>query len=554
MFAGFFTVKFKVGYFDMKEYAWKEGFVELPVMFLPAEAKLIEIRCVMDRAVDIYRDLMREVMYGIREAVFKPEQAIDLLRGFVEDAGRLTKLASEFGISIPREFKPFKDWFAAEIKNITGKEGAALKVDPQWVQYYSVVFNLASYREMINRLRYWLARIVAWAIYRLAYGYVTKEDLTKILNVVKTKAKLMDYEVDAIMSIAELLIGIAKREYIPTPYQLATIAEYVPEATKLINEVFEKRGVPPEWREIWRKFIEIRPLADEVRMLRTAVITAYARGLLSEEEFVKFLNELRQFGYTDRELQLLKTIAQLRRKYYESRLEIPTISQLAQLVEYVPEVLKVVDEVIKIMGISSKWAQIWKKYVISRSVASELRHLITRIEYLFSYGIIDLKTLQDIMNRLASYGLNELELKFELEYCLYYRLQRIMVQTIPSPIALTGYYRYVDAALDLMKFKLAKLLDINVLKQYMPESEAKKLIDQLTKFFETLARNKAVYPDLRGYIYDLIRAYEYGVIDETTLQRELNDLKQFGLKDDNIKLIIRRAKLRRLIREARSRY
>ena len=146
------------------------------------------------------------------------------------------------------------------------------------------MFKTAYEIEKIQRLRYWLTSIAARAIYRLATGVVTKEDVDKLVEIVKVRAKLTDYEANAIKEVGELLVGIARREYIPTPYMLATIVEVVPEAKKFIDQVLEKRGVPKEWHEIWKKYVEIRPLYNELQRLRTRVETAFSYGVISGED------------------------------------------------------------------------------------------------------------------------------------------------------------------------------------------------------------------------------------------------------------------------------
>jgi len=434
LFAGFFTVKFKVAYFDPVNYKWVDADFNIPVMFLPAEAKLIEIRATMDRAVDLWRDLMREVFSGIRHAVWTPDEAMNILKYFVKKEGKLP-----FTYKLE---KSLSEWFKEAIRKISGKE-VELPVDTDWVNLYMFIFRTAYEVEKVLRLRYWLVRIVAWAIYRLAYGYVTKEDIEKLVKIVQEKAKLTQYEADAIREIADLLVGIARREYIPTPMMMASIVEVVPEAKKLVDEVLRKRGVPPEWIPIWKKYIEIRPLVNEL----------------------------------------------------------------------------------------TRWR--------------------TRLETVFSYGALSYKKFENLISILRNYGWTNEELNVETNIALLYRWQRIFAQIIPSPIGLTGYYRYVQDAMQFLTKKLDAILELDVLKHFMRPEEARRLIDTIKNFYIKLAINRSVYPDVRGYINDLIRAYEYGIIDDATLMRELETLKQYGINDENIKLIIKRAKLRRAIRQAR---
>ena len=228
---------------------------------------------------------------------------------------------------------------------------------------------------------------------------------------------------------------------------------------------------------------------------------------------------------------------------------IPTPSMMATIVEYVPKAKQLIDKVLEARNVPKEWWDIWKEYIRIRPLASEVRRMYYRFEFLFSYGFFTLPDFKRISEELMKYGYTTEELDLMKKTAEMYRLQRVWLHLIPSPTALTGYYRYSDVAKTLLDLKLGKILDIEVLKQFMPERQARELINTIKTFYEQMLVARTVYPDVRGYIYDLIRAYEYGVINDAELNAELNYLKQFGLKDINIELIKRRAKLRRRIRE-----
>ena len=530
LLGGFFTVKFKVAFYDIRDHTWKSADVEYPISFLPAESRLLEIRACLDRAVDMWRDFSKEIMLGLRFAVLTPSEAMNKLREFA-------KFMNE-------------QWFKQEIQSLTGKVLETV-VDERWAKVYIKVFETLADIEKVLRLRYWLVRIVAWAIYRLAYGYVTKEDLVKILSIVKERSKLTQYEYNTLLEIAELLTGIARREYIPTPTQLATIVEVVPDAITFVDKVLKARGVPQEWWDIWKRYIEIRPLYDEIRMFRTSLISAYAHGVISEQEFEKALGELQPYGFTKEEVEFLKRIAELRAKYTHKIEYIPTPSMLVTILEYVPEAIKKFEDVMKARHVPQDWIDIWKVYAERRPIFDELRRLVTRIQFNFSYGLINSQQLQQFLQSLLNFGFTDKEVELVRKYAVEYRRYRIFNWLIPSPIGLTGYYRYSNVALDFISMKLNWLLEETILRELIEPRQIRQFIEKVRQFYTELARNRAVYSDLRGYIYDLIRAYEYGVINDQDLLRELNELKKFGLKDENIQLIIKRAKLRKLIRQTR---
>ena len=531
----FVTASFHVAYFDLEEGEWVDKWINIPVMFLPAERKLLELRALMDRALDILRDYGRELTIAYAENIIPTKE---------EFYDRLNEIINKIN-----------EWFAKDYEKITGvklpDEMKLRAVSDYWDTYIKVG---EGWRDIyaVRRARYWFARLIAWLLYRISYGYVRLEDAVKLIDEVKREVRLTDYEANAIKRVAEMVLQYVAREYIPTPSQLATIAEVVPEAIKYIDKVLTARRVPEEFREIWAKYIKTRPLMDELRMLRTTLITSYAREVITEKEFEEIAEFLMKYGWTREEINIIKQIAELRKKYYElrelAREYIPTPTMFITMVEYVPEARQLFMEVVKARRIPEEWVKVWETYLNRRVIMDDLRRWLTRYEYLFSYAVPTKYKLDDVKKILENTGFEKTELELTFERMFFYRLQRVFLHLIPSPVGLTGYYRYTSIAKDLLMMKLDALLDRNVLSKVLPLALVDKLIDMIKKFYSEMLVNRAVYPDLRGYIYDLIRAYEYGVINDRELDMELNYLKKYGLKDENIDLIKRRAKLRRAIR------
>jgi len=531
LLAGFFTVTYHVGYFDTETMDWKQAKIEIPIAFLPAESKLLELRAVFDRAVDLWRDFMKEIGIGVRFAVLSSEEAMRKLKEFAK--------------------KINNEWFSTEVKKLTGKS-LDIEIDEAWEKLYIHVYSVLSEIEKIIRTRYWVGRVLTWSVFRLAYGYITDEDVKKVIEIAKQYAKLTDYEAEALEKLIGVFPKIAGREYIPTPSQLATIVDVVPEAIKFIENVLKARRVPQEWWDVWKKYIETRPLYDELRSLRSALVTALARGVITEAEFTQACSILKQYGWTDREIEIMKKIAEVRSKYYERREivreYIPTPTMFITMLEYVPEAIEKFMEVMKKRNVPQEWIEIWKKYAERRPIWDDLRSMTSRFIYNFSYGFLDVQALENLFRQLQDLGYTQTEIDLNRKYAFMYRIQRIWTHLIPSPTALTNYARYTQFADTLLNLKIDKMLDINILKQFMSETDASRLIQTVKQFYQTLAINRSVYSDVRGYIYDLLRAYEYRRIDDAKLRSELEWLKQFGLRDENIVIIMKRAKMRRIAR------
>ena len=69
LLSGFIHVVFDVAYFDIAEMEWKSAHINMPVMYLPPERKLIELRALMDRALDILREIQRDISRGFTEHI-----------------------------------------------------------------------------------------------------------------------------------------------------------------------------------------------------------------------------------------------------------------------------------------------------------------------------------------------------------------------------------------------------------------------------------------------------------------------------------------------------
>jgi hypothetical protein len=98
--------------------------------------------------------------------------------------------------------------------------------------------------------------------------------------------------------------------------------------------------------------------------------------------------------------------------------------------------------------------------------------------------------------------------------------------------------RYSDVAADMAWTRVTKIVDA------LPVDNAtKEVIKTMWKQYIIHYQN---YPEIRGYVSELVMSYAYGVIDDTTFERELQYLKQLGIPELTLALIRRRARLRRL--------
>jgi len=448
---GFFHASFKVAHFDMDAKNWVIRWLNVPVRFLPAERKLLELRGVFDRALDLLRDYSRAIYTGIRDLILEPAEAIQSIKNFV------TLMNTE--------------WFKAEVKEITDKE-KELTVDEKWIKLYTKYAEQLREIYKIVRARYY-ARYLFWRlIYRFERGFITKDEIETIIgnivdkikesplvkelleDVAETMADAYERNVKADAVISKFSRGILKYQqalnqlialglssevasalleakvklYVPTVLTVATLSELVPEAVELLPEVFEIRGVPKHHRPYWEKYIKRKPLADDFGYVRTAIRGALREGVditqidvqavFSEADkiWAKVSKWMAEFGVINEEFRLwyleayIKQLTDIIKGKKDTW--VPTVSEMATISEVVPEVRKELDYVFEKRNIDERFRDYLRKYVKLAPWRDELRRLVTETITDYANGTIDEGTFNQILNELKKYGYEDEEIEF----------------------------------------------------------------------------------------------------------------------------------------------
>jgi len=506
---GFFVASFIVEYFDPTDKKWKAGAINAPIKFLPAERRLLELRAAMDRALDILRDLVKELNRSYAEyIVTTKDEYIAILKD---------------GINITNA------WFKPLIKDLTGKE-LELQADMDYWSSYAKVIDIMQNIYKIRRVRYWIGRLLTWTFYRLAYSYVTPDDVKRILDVMKDRAHLTPLEVETLQEIMNLINGIVRKEYIPTPSQLATIVEIVPEAINYMNEVFEQRNVPVEWRPIWAKYIEAKPIRDDVRSL----LTDYRKAKLYHVqlgEIEKTILELaKQVGYTDRELQILFLRIQLDELIDEAKTlrkeYLPTPLGLATLSEYITIPPKLVLEVLSKRGVPKEWLNLWIKYIQVKPLYDDVKALAYAYFKALRYGVPLDGYGKEIEKLMKEFGWTPQEiyvrkLRATIE-AMIDQWKEIQKEYIPTPSMIATIAEIVP--------EVRKLAYEVFEKRHVP----KEWIPIWSKYIAL----KPLIDEVKKYVGIVIEMYEYFAITYDELKKALERVKPFGYEDQEIKLIL----------------
>jgi len=396
LMASLTTVSFQVAYLDMESGELVPKWINMPVMFLPAERKLLIMRAAMDRYLRIHRDLMHDVERAYTEYIIDKNTGKKIMQDVI---------------------KAINEQFGPAIEEISGKK-FEMKLDEKYLDVAFKSWQLARDVYTIRRIRSWIYRILGWIIYRCAYGYVTKEDADRLATLFATVGKLPASEKNAISTIIQAVSSIATKEYIPTPSQLATIAEIVPVARKMIKDVIEARRIPPKWAPIWAKYVQIKPIYDDMKSLFSRGERLYTHFMITEEMFEKFLEKLRPYGYEDFELKVRMDSANLERWYRAFDDLVGSPKELVTIAEYSPMARRLalaeVKKRIDALPIGDREKEflykMWEDYIRIKPVYDEVRREITELISDYANGVITWEQFERLLDELKKWGIDEWEI------------------------------------------------------------------------------------------------------------------------------------------------
>jgi hypothetical protein len=407
LLAGAITASFAVSYFDMTKLEWGKGWVNQPVMFLPAERKLIELRALMDRALDILRETQRDISRGYSEWI---------IESYDEYKERLTKIIESINV-----------FFSADYKAITGVElPEKLKLTFVEEYYKPYIESLNIWRDIftVRRIRYWTQRWLGWILYRIATGVVSKEEYERLIAYVVNYAKLTPTEKEYLEGVFDVLQGIAVKqsqsEYIPTPTMLATICEIIPKAREYFDDVVVAKRIPDKWVPIWADYVDYKPLVDEIKKMVSRAENLYTYFIVTEEDYKKVLDQVQFLGYTPKEIEYM---------LYNSRLErfrrawaelIGDVDRMTMLAEYSPkardfalgQLYKMIDALPIAQDTKAVLKEMWEQFIRLKPVMDEVRRYVTDLINAYVDGTISDLTFSNELEALKEWGLDDYEIQF----------------------------------------------------------------------------------------------------------------------------------------------
>jgi phage-related protein len=507
--AGLLTVSYLVGYWDPEKKVWTSGWINLPVRWLPHERRLLQLRMAMDRILDLYREIYSYIKSGIRTLAITVDDALKKLKTLVETLNvHYKKLTMA----------------------ITGVE-MEVKVDEEYAKLWLELQALAQDIEAVERVRVWWSRVSGWILYRVAYGWVSEEEIDKLIETVSKFIPLHEIEVEAYKEIAKALLGIARKEAIPSPSTLATFAEYMVIDVKTVEDVLSKYNVPKEYWKLWITYIAVKPVKADYRSVINVALKALRYGVISKEDWDKILKAAEAYGFTLVELSLLQMRAELELMIDEAKLWRPTLLTLISMIEYVPEAI----DLLKYYRVDPMFRPIIEKYAKVKPLADEVRVLVNALYRTKRYVTIPKELEERVISIAKSLGITDEELMIRN---LALELQVLADEAkvwVPSPSTLAALSEYIMLPRDLVEGAL----------------RARRIPDEWIAIWLQYIYVKPLKADYKVVVSTALRALRYRAITEDEWKKILEDAKKYGFTDPEIALLQLRAELERAIEEAK---
>lgn len=530
MLSGFITASFQVAWFNTDTLKWQTGWVNLPVQFLPPERKLIELRALTDRAYDILKEIQKDISTAYQEHI---------IWDYNEYKSKLTDVINSIN-----------QIYAKDYEAITG-QALPPELQLSFVEdyYKPYVEALQIWRNVftIRRIRMWTQRWLGWIMYRVAYGVVAKEDVEKLVELVKTKAKLTETEEDFIKQVLDIMYGIAQRttvnEYLPTPTTLATLSEYITLPTDLVKDILTKRGIPEEWINIWLTYIQTKPLKTDAKALLSTYVRAFRNEAIAKQELDTFIKALAKYGFTTEEINMIQkqieleeailTIKENKQQY------VPTLATIASMLEYVHIPSETIQKVYEARNVPKTWQDVWNQYFAIRPIADDARILATAYyqakRYQINLGDLE-KQVTDI---LTTSGMTAQELKIrDLASAIANIIDEFKEnrrEYIPTPSMLATIVEIIPEA--------RELFDDIVKERRIPQAWQPvwaKYIDY-----------KPILPEVKKWLGRAENLYEYFAITEDNYKQVLDSIKYLGWTDAEIEFMLLSSRYQRWLRAYR---
>jgi len=513
LLSGFFTASFKVAWFNIKELKWEpEKWINLPVRFLPAERKLLELRSVMDRAELLLRELLSVMWSSVRSFIHLPtkqdmEQYKAIYGRAVEELPKRTEeVLRKYGagketidrtLKIVEKVKEYRAYEISElitsyvdelnskfyrnaVKEVTGKE-MSLTIDKPWIDLYTKVASMLRDVEAIDRSRYY-ARYFLWrALGRFERGYISFDEMAEwVHNIIATIRET---------PVAEVLLL---------------------ETSRVLLEGFIRETKA------------------------SAILNKLARRVITQDEALK---ELKELGLSE---DIAEALIEARARPY-----VPQPVTYGVMLDVVPEASEIADRMLEVFAFPDWEREYWRIYFERKPIADELTLLRTRIYTALGLGAsadavlskldisnvkADLETQYEANKKLLqSYGITK------QEWIMYYVLGqmehfiRLLRGTrgayVPSLSTMATLIEYVPAAWgyvgEVFKLRAIPSRWATLWTSYYHARELRDDVNRLLSQYIRLSEITEVPEDIEKYVNDMLSKVGFSAAEISVLQQTI---------------------------------
>ncbi|PNV78731.1 MAG: hypothetical protein C0179_08485, partial [Fervidicoccus sp.] len=517
LMSGLFVIDFKTAYIDPLTGSFNEIVYKKPIFWLPADRRILQLRSSFDRFNLLLRSAVTRLTAGVRYISFTSKEAIDRFRKLHE---------------------PIASHLSAMVKSLSGIDWRPA-IDEGYVAVWSHLLDLEYEYGVRLWIRRYVARVMGWFLYRVAYGYVDKEKFEKGMDSLVEKGFISSREAEFFKSIYDILYGLVAKENIPTPSTLATLSEYVAIPKDLVDKVLENYKTPDEFRRIWAQYIYVKPFIDDAR----AVVSAYFRALRYSTHFIKVYGDRPEFkipGEVAKDVESVmalinmspeeKRIRELavsldvlidlmRERVREIREWRPSILSLITITEYVPEAVDLISRYV----IDPAFKPVIEKYARIKPLVDDARRAISTYYsalrystyYTRIYGKIPefqipediTKSIENIMSLIGvtaeEKSIRELASSIEVQIDLMREKARELREWRPSLSMLITISEYVPEA-------------TNLLSKYVIDPEFKPVI-------EKYASRRPFADDARAAVNAFFRLKRYAELYKYQIPQDIID-------------------------------
>ena len=516
LLSGLFVTTFRTGYIDPATGEAVPFDYKVPLAWLPAERRLLQIRAAFDRTLDLFREGYRAIASAVRLLVWTPEEAHERLASFSES---------------------LRQYLSKQLKALTGVD-VKLSTDVEYLERWIEMESMVAEVELAMRKRWLAQRILGWLLYRVSWGWVTIEELKGVADALMKYFEFTPSEAEAIVKLGEVVLGIVRREQYPAPSTLGTWAEYMVVPEWAIEEVLEMYNIPDKYRPLWRRYIGVKPVKSDYKAVLSAALRALKRGAISEDLWKSILANAERFGFTDVEIELLDMRASLEMLVEEAKEFIPTLGTLASMMEYIDVPNDLVVRVFEARRVREPWASLWMRYAMARSIASETNTMVSTFRGLLERYAMPQEIVDQVVALMKQGGWTARELEiFQVDLTLR-RIRRILDTFVPTLREFISDAQYLGEWEALLEDWLRAR-----------GIEAEKYRRQV-EYYRKLIKSRKIHRRLSWYITRLLNAYCADIIDRNEARRRLERFKTYGLSDEEIDILLEGFELEKAYRYA----